>query len=103
MPRDEWKRANDRAKYGPVRRHEKPFRTRKRQKKRQTRFEIPAGTVVSICRANDINRKWVAHRTRIRLQFDSEHNTTECRGTSGAVIFKYKGYLILTRRKACLV
>jgi len=103
MPRDEWARANARAKYGRVQYTQKgPKRTprqRKVAKKVHWPFALPAGTLVSICREDDENRRWVPHTTRIPLKFWNEHKTRDCRGTSGAVIFRHMGYLILTRRE----
>jgi hypothetical protein len=63
-------------------------------------FHIPAGTTLSICPENDPNRKWTAHTTRIPLNLE-EHKTPTCRGSSGAIVFKFQGYLILTRCSNC--
>jgi hypothetical protein len=113
MPKDQWKRANDRARYGPVRyvkksKRNKPNRNNlnRVEQKKQTRkqrigFEIPSGTVMSVCKASDSRRRWFAHKTKVPLSFAKEHSTPTVHGTSGAVIFKYQGWLILTRRKTC--
>ena len=47
MPRDEWKRANDRAKYGPVP-HEKRERKPRKQRKQRKQREAPADKWVYI-------------------------------------------------------
>ena len=102
MPRDEWKRANDRAKYGPVRPMDKQRKQRSpKRRKRHTGFVVPVGMLVSVCKVDDVNRRWKPHRMRKRLKFREEYKTRECRGSSGAVIFRYKEYLILTRRDKC--
>jgi len=103
MPRDDWKRAADRAKYGPVRysKNKPAWKKASKAQSNHHRFEIPIGTVVSICKDDDEDRSWVAHTTRKRLRFYKEHRTHDCHGSSGAVIFKMMGYLILTRRETC--
>lgn len=97
MPRDDWakERQKDLLKKKP--------QSLAMSKGFRHKFEIPKGTVVSVCRENDSSRNWVDHKTRKVLRFYHEYKTDTCRGTSGAVIFKMRGYLILTRRDQCRV
>lgn len=107
MPKDEWKLASDRAKYGPVRYSKKPKRQHSTRQLKSNglhhKFELPVGMLVSVCRDTDDNRQWEAHTMRKRLRFHNEYATATCRGTSGAVIFRFKGFLILARRDTCQI
>lgn len=55
-------------------------------------FTIPAGTELSVCRADDPRRSWRRHVTKRELTFDS-YQTYE----SGAYTFKHAGWLIILR------
>lgn len=56
------------------------------------RFEIPAGTLLSVCKVTDVAKRWRAHTTRRRLSFERyEHNV------SGAYVFREQGWLILVK------
>lgn len=59
---------------------------------------VPAGTLVSVCRAG--GRGWTAHRTREEVR-GREVRTAEVFGGSGAIVLEYRGWLILTRRDRC--
>ena len=52
---------------------------------------VRCGTLVSVCRDDDPNRRWVAHRMRTTV------TGAVVGGSSGAVVIRAEGWLILTR------
>lgn len=55
-------------------------------------FRIPAGTELSVARVDDPYRRWQRHVTKKDLYFGKSEG-----GRSGAVVFRYEDWLILTR------
>lgn len=60
-------------------------------------MRIPTGTLLSVCRTDDARRQWHPHTTHRELVFDAAYRTREVHGSSGAVVFRYGDWLILTR------
>ncbi len=99
MPRDEWKKANDRARFGPLR-----LREKKRRKKRGKHARIPpnfhkqldslfvvhAGTPITVIRPDG---SLVKMQARKNLRFGNEsddHSEEGCR-----TFKRYEHYLIV--------
>jgi len=59
---------------------------------KSSRWYIPAGTGVSVCRVTDSWKRWKAYTTREEVPFNKNEG-----GRSGAVVVRYRGWLILTR------
>jgi len=55
-------------------------------------FEIPAGTLLSVCKVNDSAKRWLAHTTRRRLSFERYETLN-----SGAYVFRESGWLLLVK------
>ena len=58
----------------------------------QARFQIPAGTLLSVCKVNDSRKRWRAHTTRRELSYE-RYETYIC----GAYVFREQGWFILVK------
>lgn len=102
MPRDEWKIANDRAKYGPPP-MKKPRKKRRRKTERKAPpnfrrkvdrlFAVYAGTPITVIRPNGTT---VAMRATKNLRFGSEAKEHRVEGSS---TFKRYGYYLIVKQE----
>lgn len=56
------------------------------------RHEIPAGTLLSVCKVTDSAQRWRAHRTRRNLSFERYETLN-----SGAYVFREQGWFVLVK------
>lgn len=74
MPKDDWKRANDRARYGPGGTAKKPNYAFRRKKKKRSHPKVKAGTFVVpvgvACAVSLGGGPWVTYTTRVETVFD---------------------------------